>query len=149
MIMEWGQMADEQNYANHAHRPTMTLVGAFFWLVAVVCIVLGWIGYAETTNYGLLALALAVFMLIGMSRAYVTALQDRIIRLEMRLRMEKLLSAEQLASSERLTTAQLVGLRFASDDELPALMKRALDENLSSKDIKQAVQNWVPDLHRT
>ena len=79
----------------------------------------------------------------------VTALQDRIIRLEMRLRMEKLLSAEQLASSERLTTAQLVGLRFASDDELPALMKRALDENLSSKDIKQAVQNWVPDLHRT
>ncbi len=142
-------MADEQNYANHAHTPTMALLGFFFWLVAVVCIVLGWIGYADTTNYGLLAFAGALFMALGTSRAYITALQDRIIRLEMRLRMEKLLSAEQLASSDRLTTVQIVGLRFASDDELPGLMKRALDENLSSKDIKQAVQHWVPDLHRT
>jgi hypothetical protein len=139
----------EQSYANHAHTPTMTLIGAFFWLVAVVCIVLGWIGYADTTSYGLLALLAAVFLLLGISRVYTTALQDRIIRLEMRLRCEKLLAPEQYADFDRLTPAQIVALRFASDAELPALMTRALDEQLSSKAIKEAVQRWVPDFHRT
>lgn len=139
----------EQNYANHAHTPRMTLVGIFFWLIATVCIVLSWLGYANAAGYGLLALLISVFLLLGISRTYITTLQDRIIRLEMRIRLKEILSPEQFADVDRLTVPQIVALRFASDGEIPALMKRALDENLSNKQIKEAVQHWVPDLLRT
>jgi hypothetical protein len=47
-----------------------------------------------------------------------------------------------------LSDKQLVGLRFASDSELPALVQRALDEKLSLGDIKKAVGNWRPDYSR-
>jgi hypothetical protein len=80
---------------------------------------------------------------------YITALQNRIIRMEMRVRCARFLSPEQLAELERLTMKQLVALRFASDAELPALLERARRENLPPDAIKRAVVDWVPDYHRT
>ena len=85
-------------------------------------------------------------MLVSISRAYIVRLQDRIIRLEMRLRLERLGRA---ADFDRLAHGQIVALRFASDQELPALIERAVAERLTSAQIKQAVQQWQPDWYRT
>lgn len=75
-------------------------------------------------------------------------MQDRVIRLEERLRLTQLLSEPLRSRIPELTEDQLVGLRFASDAEVPKLVERALKEKLSRKDIKQAIQNWRPDYWR-
>ncbi|MBW8869147.1 MAG: hypothetical protein JF610_17775 [Acidobacteria bacterium] len=74
---------------------------------------------------------------------------DRIIRLEMRVRGMSLLTPEQQRMLGALTIKQIVALRFAPDAELPSLLERAVREQLSPADIKRAINEWVPDLHRT
>lgn len=93
---------------------------------------------------------MAVILLLAVLRARMHTLveQDRIIRLEERLRFHALLPPDLLARSHSLSVEQIVGLRFASDDELPGLVRRALDENLTRKQIKQAINNWRPDYLR-
>ena len=107
-----------------------------------------WLGYNALAVAQLAGvMALAVALLIG--RVYVTALQDRIIKLEMQVRCSKFLTPAQMADLARLQRPQLVALRFASDGEIPTLLARALAENLDNRAIKQAVQQWVPDYDRT
>ena len=92
------------------------------------------------------ALALAI---VGVStRVNALMVQDRLIRLEERLRMERLLPADLKARIDELSVPQFVALRFASDDELEALTRRALDEKAAPKAIKQAVGNWRADYQR-
>ena len=98
---------------------------------------------------GLAALMASVLTLIFISRLYTTRLQDRIIRLEMRLRALQLLTPDQQRGMNTLSLKQLAALRFASDAELPALCERAAREKLAPSDIKRAVKNWVPDYDRT
>jgi hypothetical protein len=75
--------------------------------------------------------------------------QDRVIRLEERLRMERVLPAELRPRISELTTKQLVSLRFASDEELPELVRRVLGGELAERnDIKRAVRNWRADHQR-
>jgi hypothetical protein len=75
--------------------------------------------------------------------------QDRVIRLEMRLRLERLLAPELRSRIPEFTVAQLISLRFASDGELPALARQVLDENLTDrKAIKRRIKNWQPDFLR-
>lgn len=93
-------------------------------------------------------LSIVLFMGAGVARGETLRAQDRIIRLEERLRYQTVLSAEDLARSSNLTIRQIIGLRFASDAELPALLRRTLDENLSEKQIKQAVVTWRADTYR-
>lgn len=94
----------------------------------------------------LVSVALMVFA--GRTRSFVTHLQDRIIRLEERLRLANVLQEPLRSRINELTDSQLIGLRFASDAELPALVQRALDEKLSRRDIKKAIVEWRPDYAR-
>ncbi|MGB9361835.1 MAG: DUF6526 family protein, partial [Candidatus Sulfotelmatobacter sp.] len=74
--------------------------------------------------------------------------QDRVIRLEERLRLFALCTEPFRSRTPELTEAQLIALRFASDAEVPKLAERALDEKLSPAEIKKAIQTWRPDYWR-
>lgn len=93
----------------------------------------------------MIVLSAAFFLLNMQSRLYSLRVQDRVIRLEERLRLSTLLPREELLQVLALTPSQLIGLRFASDAELPELARRAVQENLSTAAIKEAVQVWRPD----
>lgn len=96
----------------------------------------------------LILLAAALLTTVLKIRLYGNRLQDRIIRLEERLRLMQLLSEPLRSRIPELTEDQLCGLRFASDAEVGKLAERALNEKLSRKDIKKAIQNWRPDYWR-
>jgi hypothetical protein len=140
-----------QSYQNHAHRPTGTLIGGVFVVIALVGFVMRWFGIGGRASFaiGLLALVGAVSSLLWVSRTYTTKLQDRIIRLEMRIRGASLLTTEQQRQLSQLPIKQVVALRFASDGELAALLERASREKLSPADIKRAIAVWTADLDRT
>ena len=93
--------------------------------------------------------ALMAFAFVGTAlyaRNFALTVQDRVIRLEMRLRLERLLAADLKARIPELTVEQLIGLRFAGDDELPTLVREVLEKNISNrKDIKRRVKNWQAD----
>ena len=88
---------------------------------------------------------LVMFLSFMVRQHYGLKNQDRIIRLEMRFRYYVLTQQRLESLEDRLALNQIIALRFASDEELPALVKRAVNENLSPKDIKKAITNWLPD----
>jgi len=100
---------------------------------------------------GLERVLLALGLAVGFLTARIMALrvQDRVIRLEERLRYERVLPADLKPRIGEFTVPQLVSLRFASDAELPALARKVLDEKMSErKAIKQMVKTWKPDYLR-
>lgn len=137
-----------QSYANHAHSPRLTVAAFLLWLLAVVLLIVAALGYLSTTP-ALWATLAALAPTIAIGRVYITALQDRIIKLEMRVRCEKFLSPEQMRDLFALSKPQVIALRFASDAEIPGLLARARGENLSADAIKRAIQQWVADNDRT
>ena len=88
------------------------------------------------------AVAFALILLNTKTRIYSVRVQDRVIRLEERLRIGTLAPA---ADVNALSTRQFIALRFASDAELPALVNRTLSESLSPRQIKEAITTWRPD----
>jgi cellulose synthase/poly-beta-1,6-N-acetylglucosamine synthase-like glycosyltransferase len=96
----------------------------------------------------LILLAVACLLLVFKVRLYSLKVQDRVIRLEERLRLTQLMSEPLRSRIPELTVDQLCALRFASDAEVAKLTERALNEKLSRADIKKAIQTWRPDYWR-
>jgi hypothetical protein len=136
-----------QSYAHHTRRDPLfhvfvIPVFAVFLVTAVVHLVRG-----RHPFHGMLLvlIALAALVAIFKLRMYPLKVQDRMIRLEERLRLATLLPEPLRDRIPELTESQLIALRFASDAELPALAQRAMNEKLSADDIKKSIQNWRAD----
>lgn len=103
--------------------------------------------YYQSVMDVLMALALVIFGVYA--RLFALTVQDRVIRLEMRLRLAQVLPLDLRPRIPEFTAAQLVSLRFASDAELPALARKVLEEKLNDrKAIKQLIKEWQPDYLR-
>jgi hypothetical protein len=93
--------------------------------------------------------AIALVLLWIYPRLFALSVQDRIIRLEMQLRLQRILPDDLRARIGEITRGQFVALRFASDAELPALVRKVLDEGITDqKQIKMAVKDWQADYLR-
>ena len=144
-----------QNYANHPKFPTSLVICTVLFIVAVLMATAGLI-LVKTQPLSLCLIGTAVLItgLAGIyalliTRTYATGLQDRIIRTEMRIRLEKVLPADQHGVITTLTIPQLVGLRFASDGELPELVHLVVRDKLEkAKPIKKLVKHWQADHDR-
>ena len=141
----------EQNFANHGR----FFPPFHFFVVPVLTINLIYSVYWWVKMHflprGILSVLVALALVVGFLSARMMALtvQDRVIRLEERLRLERVLPADLKPRIGEFTVAQLVGLRFASDAELPGLARKVLDEKIAErKAIKQIVKTWKPDYLR-
>lgn len=120
----------------------------------LVVVPTAYFGYLAGTDFSLerlalFALGLGVALAGFFARHFPLRVQDRVIRLEERLRLERLLPAELRDRIPSFTTEQLIGLRFASDEELVELARRVLDEGVADrKTIKAAVRSWRADHQR-
>lgn len=143
-------MADTQNYGTHRK-----FVPLFHYVVMPILLVnVGLAVSAVVQGPGLssvwhLATTVALFLGVVFGRAFALAAQDRVIRLEERLRMRELLPPDLQARIPEITREQIIGLRFASDEELPELTARVLRENIQKRDeVKKLVKHWRADTHQ-
>ncbi len=138
-----------QTYANHTRfDPVFHYFLAPVLLITVILSFIHLVKHPGIASLWHVLLAVALLLIAGKARAYALKAQDRVIRLEERMRLATLLPEPLRARIGELTERQLIALRFASDAEIPALVERTLKENLTQKRIKQAIQNWRPDYFR-
>lgn len=137
----------EQNYKSHARwLPPFH----FFVLPVLLVYVLNSLRHAVlspslSTGFALLVAA-ALFMLALLARTQALKAQDRVIRLEMRLRLREVLPPDLHPRIIELTPEHMIGLRFASDGELPELVRQALGGTLATtKSVKEAIKDWQAD----
>jgi len=138
--------ASPQTYANHVRRDPLF----HFFLLPVLVISLGVSVYVCARHPGILTFwgivfVAAVNVIAFKARLYALKVQDRVIRLEERLRLAELLPESLRPQIAKLSEDQLIALRFASDEEIPALVERVLSANLSRADIKKSIKIWRPD----
>jgi hypothetical protein len=138
-----------QSFANHTRLdpPFHFFILPVFGITVIAAIV-HLVGHPGLSAAWLVVFTSAAATAVVRMRQYSLRVQDRVIRLEERLRLAILLDKPLRARMTELTETQLVALRFASDTELPALAARALAEKLSKADIKKAVQRWRADYWR-
>jgi len=136
-----------QNFANHAK----IVPHYHFFTFGILLINLGWaiwqLWKAPALGAGVaLLLAVALIFMFFQLRIFPLSVQDRVIRLEMRLRLREVLPEDLRARIPEIGAKQLVALRFASDPELPGLVREVLDQGLrDGKAIKQKIKNWQAD----
>ncbi len=141
----------EQNFQNH----TKWVPAFHFFVLPVLFINVGFslyaCGKAGFSVTGVLTVLVDVALLLGfmLVRLMATKVQDRVIRLEERVRFERLLPPDLRARIGEFTMEQILALRFASDAELAEIARKVLDEQLNNrKIIKQMIKTWRPDLAR-
>jgi len=135
-----------QNFKNHARLdPVFHFFLSFVLLANLIVAIVYLIQHPRFYSAWLVVLSVAVFVFYFKLRLYPLKVQDRVIRLEERLRLQALAPADWHAQIYRLSEDQLIGLRFASDDEAVELAKQALEENLNRKQIKERIKRWRAD----
>jgi len=139
-----------QSFENHA-KP----VPAFHYVVLPILLlnIVWWIERViHQHTFGTvvsLLVAIALLLLAFNARQFALTVQDRVIRLEMRLRLQQVLPPDLHARIPEFSVSQLVSLRFASDAELPELARKVLEEKLTDrKAIKKLIRDWQPDFLR-
>jgi hypothetical protein len=145
-------MQAEQNYKNHTRfDPSFHyILVPLFAINFIVSILQAWRTFAAEPYYSIwrIIFAAALLGMLVMVRTYSLRVQDRVIRLEERRRLERLTGPVPPAHVQTLSLGQLVALRFASDEEAPALAARACSEHLTPKQIKESIRVWRPDALR-
>jgi hypothetical protein len=137
---------ETQSYANHSRvDPWFHMLQMPLGVVAIILSVILLFRSPGLPAVLWLVLALGFFLGSMRTRIYALRVQDRVIRLEERLRLERLLPEAQKPRIGELSEGQLIALRFASDAELPELARRTLDEGLTKKQIKGAIRSWRAD----
>jgi hypothetical protein len=138
-----------QTFANHTRwDPLFHFVALPVFALLPIVATVHFIWHPGLHSALLFVVAVAAAIAVVKSRLSALRVQDRVIRLEERLRLASLLSEPLRSRIPELTEGQLVALRFASDAEVPKLTERALTEKLSRADIKKAIQTWRPDYWR-
>lgn len=139
-----------QNLENHAR-----VVPAYHYVAfGILAINVLWSGYRAVRTFSADAVvaflvSIALIILFLYARQFAITAQDRVIRLEMRLRLQKLLPPDLQPRITDFTVGQLVALRFASDAELPDLARKVLADKITSRaEIKKMIKNWNPDFLR-
>ena len=146
-------MTDHQHQSYATHRQIVKLFHGVLFGLLVLTLIGAAVNLYESLGSSerrysaslILVLTVATIMVMFFSRVFALKAQDRAIRAEEQLR-HYILTGKRL--DQRLTVRQVVGLRFASDDEFAALAARAVRENLSEDAIKKAVTTWRPDTYR-
>ena len=138
-----------QNLANHARfDPLFHFVVLPVFALAAIGGTIHFLWHPSFHSGSFFVISVEAVIEVLKIRIYSLKLQDRVIRLEERLRLTSLCSEPMRSRIPELTEEQLIALRFASDAEAPTLVERALSEKLSRMDIKKAIQNWRPDYWR-
>jgi hypothetical protein len=139
-------MAEPQRLKNHTMLdPPFHFFLAPVGFILLILSIIEAVNHPSTMAYIDIVVMVWLIVLIFKTRIYSLKVQDRLIRLEERLRLAQVLPAAQQSRVPELNCDQLIGLRFASDAELPGLVEKALAGNWNRKQIKAAVQNWRPD----
>jgi hypothetical protein len=139
-----------QNFANHRRIVPMYHIVIF----GILAINLIWrlVQLVRSASWQSLLDLLVAFALLALSfyvRIFALTVQDRVIRLEMRLRLTGILPADLRGRIDELTPDQFIALRFASDAEMADLMREVLTNNIRNRDeIKRRIKNWMPDYLR-
>lgn len=140
---------EKQNYNNHIrwYWPHHFLFYGVILAASALCVAAAFKFTQQYFEWIAIAVCFAVIgaLSLMLRQHYALGNQDRIVRLEMRLRYYILTGKRFEMVEERLSLGQICALRFAGDEELPGLVNRALLENLTADDIKKAVTNWQAD----
>lgn len=135
-----------QNFKNHTRQVPLFVAGQLVLMVNFVAHVISLrhgISYRSVMD---VFISLSLIVLFVQARNSTLAVQNRLIRLEMRLRLAKILPMDLQSRIGEFTLDQLISLRFASDAEMPALARKVLDEKMNDrKTIKQSVKDWQAD----
>src|ERR1700742_5095499 len=144
-------MPEQQNFSNHGKFfppfhffAAPILIANFIWSIFRL-------KHLGSTPYAIFSVAVAAALVVTLTISRVMALkvQDRVIRLEERLRYQRLLPPDLQPRIDDFTVNQLVSLRFASDSEFPALARKVFDDKIDDrKTIKQMIKVWKPDYMR-
>jgi hypothetical protein len=135
-----------QSLKNHGRLdPPYHIVSFFILVVSLIVSIVYLVLHPHFFTAWLVVLSVAVFIPFFKLRTYALRVQDRVIRLEERLRLQALAPAEWHPQINRLTEGQLIALRFAPDEELVELAQQAVEQNLSRKQIKERIKDWRAD----